>query len=70
MAYTPPTIEDTGVEKWLTDRGYDYAAFKLYAEDYAHDIISLAALARKMNNADPRTVKGWYEAYIKEQTGE
>jgi hypothetical protein len=69
MAYTPPTIEGEGVEKWLTDRGYSYDIFTQYADDYLRDIISLAALARKMKDADPRTVKTWVEAYVKEQQG-
>lgn len=67
MGYTPPTIESVGVEKWLTDRGYDYTLFSQYADDYLNEIISLAALARKMKDADPRTVKTWVEAYRKEK---
>lgn len=66
MAYNPPTIEGEGVEKWLTDRGYDYEVFTRYADDYINGIISLAALARKMKDADPRTVGGWVKAYRKE----
>lgn len=62
----PPSIEDVGLEKWLTDRDIDYGTFLiLVGPDPDNPRVSKRRLAFEFDKAES-TITRWLEQMKKE----